>query len=121
MLLAPCTVEVAGGKLPRFTKEMNCPVIAYELNGRRTKEEVAIRRHVWHLRDEGSIPCCVLQPKWCQTGHLVLCYPSSPLQYDSGICFTECKYATTRHWDTTERKQEHTGTYMNEIFPCNAL
>lgn len=57
MLLAPRPVEVAGGKLPRFTKEMNCPVIAYGLNGRQTKAEVAIRSHGWHLRDGGSIPC----------------------------------------------------------------
>lgn len=58
MLLAPRPVEVAGGKLPHFMKEMNCPVITYGLNGRQTKAEVAIRRHAWHLRDEGSIPCC---------------------------------------------------------------
>jgi len=47
-------------KASTFTKEMNRPVTTFRLNGRCSKEEVAIRGLVGHLRDESSIPCCVI-------------------------------------------------------------
>lgn len=35
---------IAGGKLPRFTKEMNCLIVMYKLDVRYKNEDVAVRR-----------------------------------------------------------------------------
>lgn len=37
-------MEIAGEKLPRFMKEMNCLIVTYKLDGRCKNEEVALRR-----------------------------------------------------------------------------
>lgn len=37
-------MEIAGGKLPHFMKEINCLIVMYKLDGRYRNEEVAIRR-----------------------------------------------------------------------------
>ena len=44
-------MEIAGGKLPRFTKEMDCLIVVYKLDGRYKNEEVAIRRlfGIWEM------------------------------------------------------------------------
>lgn len=37
-------MEIAGGNLPLFTKDVNCLIVMYKLEQRNKNEEVAIKR-----------------------------------------------------------------------------